>query len=171
LYRFDENSLRLAKESVLLENVKAIDPTLLQKHGKWYLYIMQKDFPSVKLYLYISDSFKGPFEAYYNNPIKIDCGNARPAGALFEHKGLLFRPAQECKREYGTAVCLNAVDVISDKQYVESIGTKVHPVKDSAFDKGLHTINGDKTMVVFDGKKYSFTFSGMLHQIKQKIHR
>lgn len=70
LYRFDEDKLALTEDCVLLDGIKAVDSTLCFKDGKWNLFLTQKDFASVKLYRFISNDLRGPFQAYYNNPVK-----------------------------------------------------------------------------------------------------
>ena len=114
LYRFNEDTLKLEFDSVLLDGIRAVDPTLLFDNGTWNLFLTQKDFPSVKLYRYLSDDLRGPYTPFAGNPVKVDCANARMAGNFFEYNGQLTRPAQECIRYYGTAVNLNTVNILSD---------------------------------------------------------
>lgn len=171
LYRFNEDKLALEQDCVLMEHVQAIDPTLAFHEGKWNLFFTQKNQPSVKLYRYVADDLRGPYLPHFSNPIKVDCADARMAGAFFNWKGQLIRPAQECVRYYGTAVCLNRVDVFDDHRFEETQIDKIEPVKHSKFKKGLHTINGNETVTVVDGKRWLFTFIGMYHQIRQKANR
>ena len=104
LYRFDEETLKLEPVCALLEDIQAVDPTLVFHDGCWNLFLTLKDFPSVKLYRYTASDMKGPYTPFYNNPVKVDCADARMAGSFFEVDGDLIRPAQECTRYYGTAV-------------------------------------------------------------------
>lgn len=171
LYRFDEDVLKLVPECVLLEHIQAVDPTVVYYDGCWNLFLTQKDFPSVKLYRYTADNVKGPYTPFYDNPVKVDCAGARMAGAFFEQDGDLIRPAQECMRYYGTAVCLNRVQQLSERRFKEIQIAKIHPFIDSHFKQGLHTLNGNGSMTVFDGKRWTFTFSGMFHQLGNKVKR
>lgn len=171
LYRFDEDKLVLKKDSVLLDNIKAVDPTILYKDGKWNLFLGLQEYSNIKLFRYIANDLRGPYEPYYNNPIKTDCRNARMAGAFIRDGETLFRPGQESIRYYGTAVCINEIQVLSDNLYEETQITRIKPVKNSQFNKGLHTINGNEKLTVIDGKRFFFTVSGMLHQLKIKIRK
>jgi hypothetical protein len=171
LYRFNEKELKLEQECVLMEHVRAIDPTLIYRDGCWNLFITQKDFPSVKLYRYVAEDLKGPYLPHHTNPVKVDCADARMAGAFFEVDGDLIRPAQECVRYYGTAVCLNRVDAITNSEYIETQYDKIKPFVHSKYKQGLHTLNGNDVVTVFDGKRWRFTLFGMFHQVKNKIHR
>ena len=158
-------------ESVLMEHVQAVDPTLVYRDGRWNLFFTQKDHPSVKLYRYVADDLKGPYRSHWANPIKVDCADARMAGAFFEWKGQMVRPAQECIRYYGTAVRLNRVEALDEDQYEETQFDTIEPIKQSDYRKGLHTLNGNDQVTVIDGKRWLFTFSGMSHQIKEKANR
>ena len=168
LYKFNEKKLVLEQDGVLMEHVRAIDPTLYYLDGRWNLFFTQKEFPSVKLYRYVSDELKGEYEPFFGNPVKVDCADARMAGSFFMHNDKLIRPAQECCRYYGTSVCLNQVEAMNDKEYVEKQIDKIQPFRGSKFKQGFHTLNGNETMTVFDGKRWIFTFSGFFHQLRNK---
>lgn len=154
-----------------MEHIQAVDPTLVFHDGRWNLFFTQKDQPSVKLYRYVADDLRGPYEAHPLNPVKVDCAGARMAGAFFEWNDQLIRPAQECIRYYGTAVCLNRVEVFDNLHYEETQIDKIQPITTSKFKKGLHTINGNEQVTVIDGKRWLFTFIGMWHQVRQKANR
>lgn len=171
LYRFNEKELILEKDSVLMENIRAIDPTLYFKDGKWNLFLGLQKYSNIKLFRYLSNDLRGPYETYYNNPIKTDCQNARMAGAFFTDGDTLIRPGQESIRYYGTAVRLNEVQVLSDDYYSESQIIRIEPFNECHFKHGLHTLNGNETMTVIDGKRFFFTFSGLFHQLKLKVKR
>ena len=171
LYRFNENELKLEKDSVLMENIQAVDPTLNFKDGKWNLFFGLQKYSNIKLFRYLSDDLRGPYEPYYNNPIKTDCQNARMAGAFFTDGESLIRPGQESVRYYGTAVRLNEVQVLSEDYFTESQIIRIEPFSNCQFKQGLHTLNGNETMTVIDGKRFFFTFSGLFHQLKLKAKR
>ena len=126
------------------------------------------NFASVKLYRHIADNLRGPYEPFYGNPVKTDCRNARMAGAFIRVNGKLLRPAQESIRYYGTAVCVNTVTEMSENSYDEDLLRRIAPFAKTKFCKGLHTLNGNAEMTVFDGKRFSFSFSGLFHQLAQK---
>ncbi|MBO7084196.1 MAG: hypothetical protein J6W30_10165 [Bacteroidales bacterium] len=171
LYRFNEKELKLEQECVLMEHVRAIDPTLIYRDGKWNLFFTQKDFPSVKLYRFVAEDLKGTYYPHHGNPVKVDCADARMAGAFFELDGDLIRPAQECVRYYGTAVNLNRVDALTDKEYIETQYDKIKPFVHSKYKQGFHTLNGNEVVTVFDAKRWRFTLFGMFHQVRNKMHR
>ncbi len=171
LYKFNEKELKLEQECVLMEHIQAVDPTLIFHEGKWNLFFTQKDQPSVKLYRYVAEDLRGPYEPSPLNPIKVDCTDARMAGAFFERDGQLMRPAQECIRYYGTAVRLNRIDRFDELHYEETQIDQIQPIKESKFNKGLHTLNGNEQVTVIDGKRWLFTFIGMWHQVRQKANR
>lgn len=171
LYRFDEEQRKLVRDSVLMDGIRAVDPTLYYKDGVWNLFLSTKEHSNVKLYRYLADDLRGPYRPYYNNPVKTDCRDARMAGAFIESDGRLLRPGQESIRYYGTAVCLNEVTTLTNNQYSETEVQRIAPIKKMRFRKGLHSLNGNDTLTVIDGKRFYFTFSGMSHQLKLKAQR
>ena len=171
LYRFNEERLALEQDAVLLENISAVDSTLYFKDGKWNLFFGLQKYSNIKLFRYLADDLRGPYEPYYNNPIKTDCQDARMAGAFINNGETLIRPGQESIRYYGTAVRLNEVQVMSEDYYSEAQIGRIEPFSKSQFNQGLHTLNGNETMTVIDGKRFFFTFSGLFHQLKLKAKR
>ena len=93
--------------AVLLDGVRAFDPTLIEHDGMWWMFVtIQHDRNSTddELHLFYAP---GPFDewtAHPLNPIRIDVRSARPAGSLFTEQGKLFRPAQDCSVRYGWAI-------------------------------------------------------------------
>ena len=168
LYRFNEKAMQLEQECVLMEHVRAVDPTLCYRDGHWNLFFTQKDFPSTKLYRYVADDLKGPYEPFFGNPVKVDCADARPAGAFFELHGVWVRPAQDCVRYYGNAVHLNRVDRLDDDAFQETLIDTIAPLAGTPFKQGLHTLNGNDTLTVFDGKRWRFTLAGFVRQWRVK---
>ena len=56
--------------------------------------------------------------------------------------------------------------VYTDKEFGH-----VLPIENSDYKEGIHTINSDDNIVVFDGKRFVFTFSGFKQQLKQKLRK
>lgn len=169
LYRFDTDRLQLVKDCVLLDGIRAVDPSLYFKDGKWNMFLGLQDFSNTKLFRYISDDLRGPYTPYYNNPVKVDCKDARMAGAFIEDGEALLRPGQESIRYYGIAVNINEVLVLSDELYIEQQTSRIAPFTSTRFNKGLHTLNGNDHITVIDGKRFHFSVSGMFHQLKLKL--
>jgi hypothetical protein len=101
----------------------------------------------------------------------IDCSKARPAGKIFNYKDNMIRPSQNCTEHYGQTITLEEIKVLSEEQFITKEFGNVLPIENSDYDKGIHTINSDDNMLVFDGKRFIFTFSGFKQQLKQKIYK
>ena len=168
LYRFDERQNKLLFETVLLENIQAIDPVLYRHKGLWYLFLTKKEQANTQLSIFYSETFKGPFKEHFNNPVKTDIASARPAGKIFAMGEKLVRPSQDSAAHYGSALILNEIKELTPEVYHEETFTHITPIVSSAFDKGIHTLNGDAQMTVFDGKRFHFTFEGLKQQWRQK---
>ena len=66
---------------------------------------------------------------------------------------------------------LEEIDLLTETEYSARDVGHIYPVKDSDYNKGIHTINSTDGMTVFDGKRFVFTLSGFKQQLKQKIHK
>jgi len=116
----------------LMEDVYAVDTTLLNHGGRWWLFanmLTEKGASSWdELYLFSSDDpLSKDWAPHPLNPIISDARLARPAGPFFTLDGKLYRPSQDSSRRYGYAVNLNRVDVLTESNYAETCVEKILP--------------------------------------------
>lgn len=171
LYRFNEDNLTLEKDSVLMEGFPIVDATLQFHDNKWFIYLVNQKNSHTHLEIYYSDDLRGEYKAHDMNPVMIDCSKARPAGKIFNCNGKTIRPSQNCTEHYGQSITLEEIILLTEKTFRTQEFGKITPIENSDYDKGIHTVNCDDGIVVFDGKRFIFTFSGFKQQLKQKIHK
>jgi hypothetical protein len=154
LYRAVEFPRRWEKAAVLMQDVSAVDSTLLEYRGRLWLFTAGIGGPSLKnseLSLFHADSLWGPWYPHPQNPVVCDVRRARPAGSLFYDGGHLIRPAQDCTTRYGAAIMLNRVEVLSDTEYREVPVGMIRPGwRKEVFT--THTINRNDVFEVLDGQ-------------------
>ncbi|MGE5073598.1 MAG: hypothetical protein ACM3MF_09230, partial [Anaerolineae bacterium] len=95
----------------LLSNVYAVDTTLLEHGGKYWLFTNVKapggsSLDALYLY-YASNLLADEWHPHPGNPIVQDIRSARPGGRIFVHEGQLIRPSQDSARRYGYALKFN----------------------------------------------------------------
>ncbi len=171
LFEFNPSKNRLSNPVVLLNDVDALDPVLFEYNGYWWLMYSRKHLSGVQLYAWYADRPTGPFRPHPLNPLKTDPRCARNAGAPFLVEGRLIRPAQDIAGAYGKVVVLNRVEVLSPEDYLESPVQRFEPDSMWLFNKGLHTFNGNNTLVVMDAKTYRFSMAGLKHVWRTKTAR
>lgn len=171
LYRFNEDALTLEEDSVLLNGFPIVDATLCHHNNKWFMFLVNQKQSHTHLEIFHSENLKGPYTPHENNPVMIDCGKARPAGKIFNYKDKLIRPSQNCTEHYGQSVILEEIEELTDRHFSTTPLCFIEPIKHSDYNKGIHTINSDDNITVFDGKRFVFTLSGFKQQFKQKIRK
>lgn len=171
LYRFNEEKLTLEEDCILLEGFPIVDATLYHYDNKWFMFLVNQRKSHTHLELYHSDSIKGPYFPHENNPVMVDCSKARPAGNIFNYEGKIIRPSQNCTNHYGQSITLEEIELLNTKQFLTKPFGTIQPIKNSDYNKGIHTINSVDNITVFDGKRFVFTLSGFKQQLKQKIHK
>ena len=171
LYRFNEEKLTLEEDCILLEGFPIVDATLYHYDNKWFMFLVNQRKSHTHLELYHSDSIKGPYFPHENNPVMVDCSKARPAGNIFNYEGRIIRPSQNCTNHYGQSITLEEIELLNTKQFLTKPFGTIQPIKNSDYNKGIHTINSVDNITVFDGKRFVFTLSGFKQQLKQKIHK
>jgi hypothetical protein len=141
-------------EKVLLSDVAAVDPTLLEHAGRLWLFagLSEGRGPAQdELFLFHADALDGEWRPHPRNPIVSDVRHARPAGPLFREGGHLYRPGQDCSGSYGSAFWLHRVDRLDEHAYEET------PVRrlDASWRRGLvstHTLHRAGGFDAIDGR-------------------
>jgi len=171
LYQIHPETLALENGKVILENFKAVDPTLYHKDEKWYLFCTnaaQKG-ADLRLYIFIADTLEGPWRAHQKNPVKNDICSARPAGPLFEKDGILYRPAQDSSSVYGGEIVIHRIAILSESEFVETEINRIQPSQFTGnYTEGCHTISPLGTSTLIDAKRKVFTLRNLFQFIRKK---
>jgi hypothetical protein len=140
--------------SVLMEDVAAVDATVTEINGTWWMFVNIAEMGSStwdELHLFYADVPLGPWKPHPRNPVKSDVRSARPAGRIFSAHGEIFRPAQDCSGEYGSAISINKLLRIDLREYREKEVAKLLP--NWAPDLvGTHTLNAAGNLTVLDAR-------------------
>ena len=137
---------------VLMDGVRAFDPTLIEHEGRWWMFVtIQEGGNSTDDELHLFHALN-PFDEWTPhplNPINVDVRSARPAGALFRENGELFRPAQDCSVRYGYALSIQRILRMTVEDYQEEEVRRILP--DWARNiSGTHTVNKAAGVTVYD---------------------
>jgi hypothetical protein len=155
----------LIRETVILRGRNFIDPTICEFAGHWWLWCTISDSCSdgcANLHLFHAETPLGPWQAHPSTPVVSDVRSARPGGRPFIVDGVLYRPAQDCSREYGGALTINRVDVLNTREYRETPVRHISP--DRAYPHGLHHLEINHGKVVIDGKRRLFSLRPLAHR-------
>jgi hypothetical protein len=137
----------------LLENVDAVDPSLAEKDGLFWLFVnigLNGDGFDDELHLFFAEELAGAWHPHPLNPIVSDVRRARSAGRIFNLDGRLVRPAQDGAEAYGHAVVFNRIDVMTPTTYSETVIGRLDPTWSDALS-GTHTYGFDSRFEVVDG--------------------
>jgi len=160
------------KAGALLSNVMAIDTTIFQHDGTWWMMFTDREKGGdANLYVWYAQDFWGPWKPHFNNPVKSDVRSARPGGTPFYHDGILYRPAQDCSKTGGGRTVINRVNRLSPIAFDEEEVAYVEPDPEGPYPEGLHTLSkvGDLTLV--DGKRFEFSAFALLNNIAKGVRR
>ena len=140
----------------VMEDVSARDSTLFFDGQRWWLFATMAEHDgapaSDDLFLfYADDPVNGPWQPHPANPVVSDARRSRPAGRLFRHNGNLYRPSQDCARDYGFAVNINHVTALSPTEYREEVVGNILPSWDRKIT-GVHTFQHDGRLTIIDAR-------------------
>jgi hypothetical protein len=139
-------------DAVLMNEVSAADATLVERDGRlWLLAAIAEDGASSwdALGLFSAARLKGPWTAHPSNPVLIDVGSARPGGLTLARGNELFRPAQDCRRGYGSALALCRIDKLDPEMFAQTCAARLAPLPRWGA-QGTHTLNFAKGLEVID---------------------
>lgn len=151
LYRCTRFPDRWEPVKMLLTDIRAIDTTLLEANGKWWLFTTIKERNSwdiLHLY-YANNPLSDTWTPHPCNPVVKDIHSARPAGRIFRYNGEFIRPSQDCSVRYGYAINFNRISMLTDSEYKEE-ATWFHKPPERTNIFGTHTWNEAGGLTVID---------------------
>jgi hypothetical protein len=138
----------------LMEGVRAVDTTILQKDGKYWMFANMRRVEgaseSDELFVFSSeDLLTTNWLPHKKNPVISDVKSARPAGNFFVQDNKLYRPSQDCSWRYGYATNINEVVKLDEEEYIERT---VHTIKPGWQQSivGTHTYNSCEGLSIID---------------------
>lgn len=151
LFRASRFPFEWEQEEVLLQDVRAYDPTVAEIDGRFWMFanLAEENASSWdELHLFHADRPQGPWKPHRGNPVVSDVRSARPGGHLFEHGGRRYRPAQDCSAGYGAALAIQCIERLDPREYREVTAARILPDWNRRL-VGVHTLNraGDLTMM------------------------
>ncbi|WDE12252.1 hypothetical protein [Thalassomonas haliotis] len=153
LYKSTEFPFNWQWQKNLMEDVYAVDTTLYFDQQRWWLFTNMVDTKGAssldELFVFYSDDFRsGNWQSHQQNPVISDVRKARPAGAIFEMNGNLYRPSQNCAHRYGFGFNINHITALTPEKYREVTVSEVKPNWQKHL-QATHTFNksGDLQMI------------------------
>lgn len=111
------------------------DATVFTHDGRWWIAAGTQELQSSSwdgLSLFYAGHLHGPWTAHPMNPVLVDAGGARPAGALWRTAdGSLMRPAQDCRTGYGHALAVRRITRLDPEGFADE------PAGHVSFARGL----------------------------------
>jgi hypothetical protein len=130
LYRAVEFPTRWDYVQDLLTDIQAVDSTLCEHEGRWYLFTGVSEAGGStwdELFLFVADTPLGPWAPHPMNPIVSDVRSARPGGPLFRRDGVLYRPGQNSAKCYGHSLAVFEVTELTPDRYAERLAYRIEP--------------------------------------------
>lgn len=157
LYRAESFPWKWELDSVLMEDVNAVDSTLHWHEGRFWLFVNMSPPGSSshdELHLFYADSVHGPWLPHRNNPVASDSRRARGAGPLFKVGKILYRPSQNCSIAYGRSIVINEVETLTVDEYREKVVSEISPEWIGDDSIRTHTLSMSNRLTVTDGFRY-----------------
>lgn len=156
LYRATRFPFEWELERTLLDEISAVDPTLVRHNGRWWLFVgvfTRGASPSEELALFHAQSLADEWTPHPENPVVADVRCARPAGPVFRVGEDLVRPAQDSSQGYGSSISLRRIVALTPDRYREEpLGAIGAGWLGDAH--ATHTYGRSRLIEVTDGQRY-----------------
>lgn len=177
LYRARAFPQGWVRETALLSDIPAAEPSLIQHEGKWWMFftvVGPKARDQKELHVAFADRLTGPWRQHPQNPVLVDRAGARPGGTPIVGKdGLVVLPVQDCSQTYGGAIrFLKFTDLTETRITVEQQPAILSGgLLSEAYAEGLHTFSrcGEATLV--DVKRIDRSQARRLVDLKRRLLR
>lgn len=156
LYRSTRFPFEWTHERTLLDDVAAVDATLFEKDGRWWMFTTIAPFggsENNELHIFMADTPLGPWRPLPGNPLKSDVRGSRPAGRIFPLGDAWYRPAQDCSRRYGYAMTIHRITDLTANCFDEEVAGRIEPTWARGL-LGTHTINHVTGLTLVDGDSW-----------------
>lgn len=178
LYRAVEFPGKWVREKLLIDELECIDASVFNYGNSWWIIsTASKDNGFNRdLYIFYSDSLKGPWRQHSGNPVKSDVSSARPGGTPFVHNGVLYRPAQNSMESYGHNIVINRVTELTRDGFAEEEFQIIGPSVGPQLRDGLHTLSSvNDNITLLDSMEKLFVpkvfFYKLFHKLKRHNER
>ena len=151
IYEYDDATRKITPLHHLA-NEPFADATIFEMDDKSFLFttiLPDTNSTSVKIFSFDKEKLK-VIEQVANVEFPIVCG--RNAGEVFEVKGKLYRPAQDCTLRYGHGVILQKIIMRDGNWFFEDVNS-FYP-NTFKYNQGIHTFNHYKGLIVIDARGY-----------------
>lgn len=144
----------------LMSDIRCADPEIYHDGNTWFLFVSVQDKThgmNDSLFAFHSKTFPSDeWTPLPGNPVVTGREKSRMAGKIYrDSNGLLVRPAQYSKDDYGQRVVLNRINTLSSLEYHETVISTVYPEKNIKA-VATHTWNPCGPYVFRDVKKRYF---------------
>ena len=168
LYKLDKSSRKLTFCKTLINEIAAVDPTILFYQDKWWLFCTDSNNKGadLRLNIYFANNPLDNWFPHSLNPVKTDISSARPAGTPFFYNGKLIRPSQNSSKSYGGSIIINEIVKLTTTEFLEIKLKQLNPnIFEGSYPDGIHTISSFGNCTLIDGKRIEYKFKHFLNRL------
>ena len=159
LYQADATLDTWTRVAVLLDDVPAVDASLIFHDGLWWMFyalVGAKHRDRNELHAAFAPQLQGPWTTHPGNPIFTDRLRARPGGTPFvATDARVVLPIQDCSNSYGGAARRLAFDRLTPVEVRAQVlpGSFTGELASNTYRDGLHTLSACGEFTLLDVKR------------------
>ena len=171
IFRWQEHDGTWAPHAVVFEDKPVAGAILFEKDGWfWIAYTDLTQTPRDNLNLIYASRLAGPWRHHAANPLQTGRESSRNGGAIFESKGKLYRPAQDCSAVSGGSLRIMEIVVCTPLAYKEREVTQILP-SSPVYADGFHTLTAWEDRCLVDGMRLTFSLRHAWNRLGHRFRR
>jgi hypothetical protein len=161
-----------SEKQTLIDDFPGVDPTVFEHDGRWWMLATDgRAGTNSDLYVFFASSLFGRWRPHAGNPVRRSLDGSRPGGLPFTLDGRLYRPAQDCTRQYGARLIFNEILELSPTHFREVPVATLEPAPGGPYPDGLHTASIAGSRIAIDGNRLHFEPQQALRAIRNRVAR
>lgn len=164
-------------ECVLMDNIPAVDPSLIEHDGRWWMFFSiagERHRDRRELHLASAAQLTGPWHIHPQSPIIENFTHGRPGGTPWKRSdGRIILPLQDCSKSYGGGLSFAKISRLDvDEVKIEPLDNYIEAkVFSEEWKDGTHTLSRCGDVTLFDVKKYLYSFGRYAVDIRRELTR
>lgn len=149
-----------------------LDSTVLKHDNLFWIFgtICDKGVADYRLKIFYSDNLLGPYTPHPGNPLREGMDGIRSAGGFLNIDGVIYRPTQNCREEYGKSISIYKITDLTKTSFREEPHMNIRINKHNRHNSGMHkihTINVLDDIILVDGMNWTFSPLKKLKNLKK----
>lgn len=161
-YQINLDTIEIKKKILIAEEGLIDNIFYKDQDGTIWMYAGRQCDENEAIYVYKLDE-KKCFQKYSAMPVETRSDCSRSAGRIFEYKGKMYRPVQDCSQIYGKQTKIMEIVSIGKEGYEVTECCVLNSFLNPIYNETMHTFNLYNNIILVDGSRNFYRFRNLFY--------